>query len=157
MRQEFKRGMDILDGIHKGTTQWSTLFDRHEFFAKFKHYIQIVASGQTAESHKKWSGAVESKVRQLVSKLELVDGIELAHPFVKGFSEMFVCLSDEEVQMTAEYNPSSEVKERSTKPEEYEGKDAKEGVHRVYISTFYIGLAIQPRNREYWCHVCCSF
>ncbi|TIB85792.1 Poly(A) polymerase [Wallemia mellicola] len=148
MRQEFKRGMDILDGIHKGTTTWSQLFNKHEFFSKYKHYLQIIASGQTAESQKKWSGAVESKVRQLVSKLELVDGIELAHPFVKGFSEVFICLNDEEVQHAAEYNPSEEVKERSKKPEEYDNKEAEDGIHRVYISTFYIGLAIQPRNPE---------
>lgn len=149
MRQEFKRGMDILDGIHKGTTTWSQLFNKHEFFSKYKHYLQIIASGQTAESQKKWSGAVESKVRQLVSKLELVDGIELAHPFVKGFSEVFICLNDEEVQHAADYNPSEEVKERSKSPEEFENKEAEDGVHRVYISTFYIGLAIQPRNRKF--------
>ncbi|TIB58475.1 hypothetical protein E3P78_03924, partial [Wallemia ichthyophaga] len=148
MRQEFKRGMDILDGIHKGDMQWATLFDRHEFFSKYKHFIQIIASGQTAESHKKWSGAVESKVRQLVNKLELAEGIELAHPFVKGFSEVFVCLDDEEVQSAAEYNPSQAVKERSSRLDEYDGKDGKDGVHRVYVSTFYVGLAIQPRNPE---------
>lgn len=143
MRLEFKRGADILDGIYNDKCGWNKLFEKHEFFYRYKHYLQIVASGQSSEQQKKWSGAVESKVRQLVNKIELVEGIELAHPFIKGFNEIFYCLNDEEIRLASEASPTNEVRSRNS--EEYEDK---EGVHKVYITTFYIGLAIQPRNPE---------
>lgn len=39
---------------------------------------------------------VESKIRHLVLKLELVDGLSSAHPFVKGFERADVCSSEQE-------------------------------------------------------------
>lgn len=90
------------------------------------------------------AGTVESRIRQLVMKLEYVDSLVLAHPFIKGFDQVSYCLSDEEVRAVAQGEISDTISKR--KKEDIEGK---EGAGPVYSSTFYIGLAIEPKQREY--------
>jgi poly(A) polymerase len=85
-------------------------------------------------------GTVESRLRQLVMKLEYVDSLILAHPFIKGFDQISYCLSEDEVRAVAQGEISDAVANR--KKEDIEGK---EGAGPVYSSTFYIGLAIEPK------------
>lgn len=73
-------------------------------------------------------------------KLEYVDTLTLAHPFVKGFDQTFYCLSDDEFRAVALGEISEIVKRR--KKEDVEGK---EGATTVYTTAFYIGLAIEPK------------
>ena len=87
------------------------------------------------------AGTVESRLRQLVMKLEYVETLILAHPFVKGFDQVSYCLNEEEVRLVAQGEPSDAIASR--KKEDIEGK---EGAGRVYSTTFYIGLAIEPRQ-----------
>lgn len=89
------------------------------------------------------SGTVESRIRQLVIKLEYVDSLTLAHPFVKGFDQVSYCLSEDEVHRVAQGDISDVIASR--KKEDIEGK---EGSSLVYSTTFYIGLAIEPKQRE---------
>jgi poly(A) polymerase len=51
---------------------WSTLFERTDFFSKFKNYLQINIISGTAENQRKWHGFVESKLRVLILKLEIL-------------------------------------------------------------------------------------
>ncbi len=95
-------------------------------------------------SHRTRSGTVESRIRQLVMKLEYVDSLTLAHPFIKGFEQVMHCLTDEEVRAAAHGEVSEAVAKR--KAEDIEGK---EGASTVYSTTFYIGLAIEPKQRAY--------
>ena len=67
------------------------------------------------------SGTVESRIRQLVMKLEYVDSLTLAHPFVKGFEQVHYCLTDEEVRAVAQGEISETVAKR--KKEDIEGKE----------------------------------
>lgn len=76
-------------------------------------------------------------------KLEYVDSLTLAHPFIKGFEQVSHCLTDEEVRAVAQGEVSDVVSKR--KKEDIEGK---EGASSVYTTTFYIGLAIEPKQRE---------
>jgi poly(A) polymerase len=85
------------------------------------------------------SGTVESKLRQLVMKLEYVESLVIAHPFIKGFDQEVYCLTDEEVRAVAEGEISAAVLKR--KKEDCEGKEGRV----VYTTTFYIGLAIEPK------------
>lgn len=85
-------------------------------------------------------GTVESRLRQLVMKLEYVDSLILAHPFIKGFDQISYCLSEDEVRAVAQGEISDAIANR--KKEDIEGK---EGAGPVYSSTFYIGLAIEPK------------
>jgi poly(A) polymerase len=84
---------------------------------------------------------VESRIRQLVMKLEYVDSLTLAHPFIKGFEQILYCLTDEEVRLVAQGEISDAVLKR--KKEEIEGK---EGGGVVFSTTFYIGLQIEPKQ-----------
>jgi poly(A) polymerase len=73
-------------------------------------------------------------------KLEYVESLILAHPFVKGFDQVTYCLSEEEVKIVAQGETYDDIANR--KKEDIEGK---EGAATVYSTTFYIGLAIEPR------------
>ena len=75
-------------------------------------------------------------------KLEYVESLMLAHPFVKGFEQVSYCITDEEVRAVAQGEISESVAKR--KKEDIEGK---EGASSVYSTTFYIGLAIEPKQR----------
>lgn len=141
MTEEFKRGADIVDKIFFGSLQWSALFSKHDFFHKYRYYLQVIASTGSAELQLKWSGTVESRIRQLVMKLEYVEALTLAHPFVKGFDQTLYCLSDDEVRACASGEVPEIVSKR--KKEDIEGK---EGGSTVYTTTFYIGLAIEPKQ-----------
>ena len=90
------------------------------------------------------SGTVESRIRQLVMKLEYVDSLTLAHPFVKGFDQASYCLSEEELRTVAQGEIPDAIAKR--KKEDIEGK---EGASPVYSTTFFIGLAIEPKQRNH--------
>ncbi|KAF4619923.1 hypothetical protein D9613_004921 [Agrocybe pediades] len=137
---EFKRGAEIVDRVIVGTAEWSELFAKHDFFHRYRYYLQVIASTGSAELQLKWSGTVESRLRQLVMKLEYVDSLILAHPFTKGFDQVSYCLSEEEVHAVAQGEISDAVANR--KKEDIENK---EGARAVYSTTFYIGLAIEPK------------
>jgi poly(A) polymerase len=140
MMEEFKKGADIVAKILVGKNSWADLFTKHDFFHKYKYYLQVTASSGDADSQLKWSGTVESRLRQLVMKLETVDSLKLAHPFIKGFDRTSYCLLDEEFRAVAQGEISEAVAKRTK--EEIEGKP---GARPVYTTTFYIGLLIEPR------------
>lgn len=79
-------------------------------------------------------------------KLEYVESLILAHPFIKGFDQVSYCLNEEEVHAVAQGEISHTVASR--KKEDIEGKD---GASPVYTTTFYIGLAIEPKQRKPSC------
>ncbi|KAF7967987.1 hypothetical protein HWV62_32395 [Athelia sp. TMB] len=141
MTEEFKKGADIVDKVIVGTAEWSELFQKHDFFHKYRYYLQVIASTGSAELQLKWAGTVESRMRQLVMKLEYVDSLILAHPFIKGFEQISYCISEDEVRAVAQGENWESINKR--KKEDIEGK---EGASTVYSSTFYIGLAIAPKN-----------
>ena len=73
-------------------------------------------------------------------KLEYVESLIIAHPFVKGFDQVSYCLNEEEVHLVAQGEPSDAISSRKK-----EGIEGKEGAGPVYSTTFYVGLAIKPR------------
>ena len=88
------------------------------------------------------SGTVESKLRQLVMKLEFVESLVIAHPFIKGFNQEVFCLTEEEFRAVAEGEISPAALKR--KKDDCVGKEGR----MVYTTTFYIGLAVEPKQRE---------
>jgi poly(A) polymerase len=76
-------------------------------------------------------------------KLEYVDSLTLAHPFIKGFDQVSYCLSEEELRTVAQGEIPDAIAKR--KKEDIEGK---EGASSVHSTTFFIGLAIEPKQRE---------
>lgn len=140
MMEEFKKGADIVAKILVGKATWADLFLKHDFFHKYRYYLQVTASSGDPDSQLKWSGTVESRMRQLVMKLELVDSLRLAHPFIKGFDRVSNCLSDDEFRAVAQGEISDAVGKRTK--EETEGQP---GARTVYTTTFFIGLQIEPK------------
>lgn len=140
MTEELKKASEIVDRVMIGSTSWSELFAKHDFFHKYRYYLQVIASTGDPDLQIKWSGTVESRIRQLVMKLEYVDSLILAHPFIKGFEQTSYCASPDEIRAVAQGEISEAIKKR--KPEDIEGK---EGGGPVYSTTFYIGLAIEPK------------
>ncbi|KAG2129001.1 Poly(A) polymerase [Suillus clintonianus] len=138
--EEFKKGADIVDKVIVGTASWSELFQKHDFFHKYRYYLQVIASTGTADLQIKWAGTVESRIRQLVMKLEYVDSLILAHPFIKGFDQVSHCVTEEEVRQVAQAQISDVIAKRTRA--DIEGHD---GASTVHSTTFYIGLLIEPK------------
>jgi poly(A) polymerase len=77
-------------------------------------------------------------------KLEYVDSLILAHPFIKGFDQVSHCSTEEEVRQVAQGQISDAVAKRT----EAEIKGIS-GASTVYSTTFYIGLLIEPKPRAF--------
>lgn len=98
IKRELQRGLKITEDIMMGKRPWSDLFVKHTFFTSgYKYYISVTTASKSKESHKIWSGYVESKVRMLVQKLEQHPSIALAHAFNKGYDRRHRCNNEDEV------------------------------------------------------------
>jgi poly(A) polymerase len=162
MHRELKRGGMITDRIMTGKGSWKDLFAKHTFFTKdYKYYLSVISASTTKEAQKIWCGRVESKVRQLVSKLEVHDSIAVAHPFNKTFERVHRCRTEEEIEKaksgSLEYQFKDIPTETTELKNEAEGgmaivkeEDIKEGQKSngdgdftfVYTTTSYIGLEL---------------
>lgn len=47
-------GSEVVDKIVIGTSEWSELFVKHDFFDKYRYYLQIIASTGNADLQLKW-------------------------------------------------------------------------------------------------------
>lgn len=70
MTEEFKKGLlfvvpesvwlilgvgsEIVDKVIVGTANWSELFQKHNFFHKYRYYLQVIASTGSADLQIKW-------------------------------------------------------------------------------------------------------
>ncbi|KAJ3019670.1 polynucleotide adenylyltransferase [Thoreauomyces humboldtii] len=135
--QEFERAADIADRIMVGSGSWIELFTKSDFFTRYKYYLQVIASSDQAESQLRWSGMVESRLRHLVKQLELVDHLDLAHPYIKGFNKVCKCVTEEERGRAAHgIFPAARPDPDADTP----------GLSSLYTSTFYIGLSIKAKD-----------
>lgn len=107
---ELQRGYEISQGIQAGTHKWADLFVKSSFFFDYKYYMCVYATTRGSdEDHLAWSGFVESRLRFLMQKLEVVDGVELAHPFNKPFDLAYECKTDEEAKTVADGRPLTHI------------------------------------------------
>ncbi|KAG7926767.1 hypothetical protein KL925_003052 [Ogataea polymorpha] len=159
--KEMQRGLEIMNDIQFGKRTWKDLFAKHDFFFAYKFYLTVItATRDSYEAHLKWSGMVESKLRLLVQKLEAVNGIVLAHPFVKPFSASYICDTEEQVFKIRELYGSLDgekyAKEHLKKVDidddtdmvKLEEEVKKEGKHLVHLLKLYIGLELDLKGRD---------
>ncbi|KGG50368.1 poly(A) polymerase [Mitosporidium daphniae] len=136
MIAELERGAKICIEIENGHATWADLFAPSDFFARFRHFIQIVGVCKDQEKFKMWSGFVESKIRLLVLKLEQVMALVSAPPYPEGFEKTLYLQPDEHVFKYLQYLPQPDQqdvnKETTTEP--------------TFTISFYIALEIQPPN-----------
>ncbi|QWU88880.1 hypothetical protein CA3LBN_003188 [Candidozyma haemuli] len=147
--KEISRGNEIMEKISTGEETWSSLLKRHTFFHDYKFYLCVVgATLGTDEDHHKWSGLIESKLRILVQKLEVAEGIALAHPYVKSFSSAYI-LGEEKVEdVLASYGSLSgesfinglQQPSEDKKPVEGEADAIPPKV--IYLTKLFIGLDV---------------
>lgn len=158
MLHEFRRTGEIADKIMIGTGKWKDLFEESDFFQIYNHYLQIVASSFSSQSQLQWSGLVESRLRQLVSKLELVDLLQIAHPYIKGIEKVHYCFPGKESWDAAHGNfsiadrtftvDSSTSEQDHIRSISFLSPEEKESLRPIYTTTFYIGLKVEPITDE---------
>lgn len=76
-------------------------------------------------------------------KLELVENLVLAHPFIDGFSRSTICFNDEE-GLNAAHGIFPKRDKELTEEEKQKLIENNEA-RVVYTTIFYIGLQIEPR------------
>jgi poly(A) polymerase len=78
-------------------------------------------------------------------KLENVENLQLAHPYVKGFDRMYYCLDNAESVKVSAGDVPPEVAKRT--------KNDVEGLPDVitaHLTFFYIGLQIDQPAKSAW-------
>lgn len=131
--QELERGGKVVDEIMCGNKKWDEFFTKHTFFSDYKYYLSILACTKgTQDDHLKWEGMVESKLRHLVNKLEVVGEIVLAHPYVKTIDHEYKCETEEEAIRIADGEIPAENK----------------GDIQVWTSRFFIGLKLKMDDKK---------
>lgn len=157
---ELNRGTETTEKILKNEVPWDELLEKHDFFHRYRYYLQAIASSDTIDSHRIWSSFVESRLRTLVLKLELTDHVALVHPYVKGFEKTVVCFSEQQAldagrgifhevpgATSDATNTLSEVAEVQQDAENVKDASLTSSSGRtVYTTTFYIGLAIEKNS-----------
>jgi len=71
-------GADIVDKVIVGTADWSELFTKHDFFHKYRYYLQIIASTGDHELQIKWYIFLQRSLTTLTFFIRL--GLVLLNP-----------------------------------------------------------------------------
>ncbi|KAF9404743.1 polynucleotide adenylyltransferase [Podila epigama] len=146
MLSEFKDAAELVNKIMVDRSPWSELFKKGDFFTRYRHYIQIIASSDTEERHLRWSGLVESRIRRLVMGLERTENVVLAHPYIKGFDKVtqYRTLAEREDIAHGTFKPPAANAAGTTEGDA--PKDSNEYAGTIYTSTFYIGICAATRE-----------
>jgi poly(A) polymerase len=180
---EMERAEGIVRSISDNGRPWKDLFQRHTFFSGnvYKHYICVITAGKSKEAQQAWSGLVESKVKWLISGIELSDAksIELVQPFNKGFNRVHECKGQEEVENTLDGSLDSQIKEIKTETTDQandimvqavaqsdtDGQEVPatngsvpvetEGPQKVWTTTFYLGILLKKGEHQISPHYRC--
>lgn len=148
---EFERGVEVMAQVNDGTANWGQLLEKHRFFFQYKFYLCIVAATKSSSAeHLKWSGMIESKVRLLVQKLELVEGISIAHPYVKPIESSYLATSEDHVQQIIDgYGTlGGEPAVQTATVLEQLSDEGKEQANEVHLTKLYIGLGIADGHKK---------
>ena len=152
--KELQRGAEVMGLIMSGKRNWADLFERHTFFHDYKFYLCIVAATHsTDEDHLKWSGMIESKLRVLIQKLEVTDGIAIARPYVKDFKDSFFVEKDNVDYVINSYGTlegESYIKSLKRYEQSLDEKSItnKEATAVLHLTKLFVGLDITLSKSE---------
>jgi len=134
--RELTRANQIASDILNGKKPWSSLFEKQTFFTQdYKHYLSIHCASRTKEGQHIWCGYVQSRVRRLVTAIEVsAAGVKLAHPYIKGFDRIHVC-KIENIDDVLMGDLQYEVKEAP--------QVVSDGYTVLYSTTYYLGLEMK--------------
>ncbi|CAG8786130.1 12831_t:CDS:2, partial [Racocetra persica] len=92
----------------------------------------------------------ESRIRYLISKLENIEKLALAHPFVKGFNKIHHCVNDQMVKDVIHgIFDSASINGIKSKNNAELSQNIRNGdtdittIRVLYTTTFYVGLEIE--------------
>ena len=51
---DWAAGTKLMNSIILGSSKWSELFEKHDFFHKYRYYLQVIASTGSPELQVKW-------------------------------------------------------------------------------------------------------
>ncbi|KAK3020603.1 hypothetical protein RJ639_046689 [Escallonia herrerae] len=86
--EEFQRGNEICETMEANKADWDKLFESYPFFEAYKNYLQIDISAENDDDLRNWKGWVESRLRQLILKIERhTFNILQCHPHPGDFSD----------------------------------------------------------------------
>lgn len=159
---ELERGVQVSNEIFSNKKVWADLFQKHDFFFKYKFYLTVMASTKgTDEQNLKWSGLVESKLRLLVQKLEALNGINLAHPFTKPFETTYAYSTEDECKEIVDnygtYKTEGVLKNYTEVTSDNKDDESLKDKKKVHITTMYIGLDVAVDDKKQIdIHVPCS-
>lgn len=152
--KELQRGSDLMGLITSGDKNWSDLFQRHTFFHDYKFYLCVVAATySTDEEHLKWSGMIESKIRVLIQKLEVTEGIGIAHPYVKDFKNSYYVEAQNVESVISSYGTLQgeayikSLREVDNTVSEIPGENSMNG-KSLHLTKLFIGLDITLLKSE---------
>ncbi|KAL2356898.1 Poly(A) polymerase papa [Cryomyces antarcticus] len=166
--RELERAGQIANEISAGKKQWKDLFHRHTFFSQgYKYYLSVIAASRTKEAQNIWSGFVQSRVRRLVAGIEQSDaGVELAHPFTKGFERVHRCKNEEQVDLVLQGHLQFQATDIKTETTDQandimqavaaqgaadnlempvgngQEETKSDGITTIYTTTYYIGIEL---------------
>ncbi|KAH3744410.1 poly polymerase [Pelomyxa schiedti] len=85
LTEEFQRGYQIMSRVETGEAPLEDLFEKTNFFYRYKIYIQVTAFSSNKDDHMKWEGYLESRLRTLVAKFE--QHVKYAQPYTEGMKD----------------------------------------------------------------------
>ncbi|TPX38308.1 hypothetical protein SmJEL517_g00133 [Synchytrium microbalum] len=133
MTKEFERAADIADRLVIAKAEWSELFEPMDFFNEYKYYIQVVAAATSEDQYLLWVGMVESRLRQLLMKMETLDTIGTVHPWVDKV-ESIVTFNTEQEAIDGDYYKVIPEAPNQTLPKPF------------YKAIFYFGFVVSQKG-----------
>ncbi|SCU92172.1 LAFA_0F08504g1_1 [Lachancea sp. 'fantastica'] len=159
---ELERGAEVTNEIFTNKKTWTDLFKKHDFFYRYKFYLTVMVSTTgSSEQHLKWSGLVESKLRLLVQKLEVLSGINLAHPFTKPFEASYIYDTEAQckdiIDNYGTFKTQNVLEQYTEVNDQNKDSDVIKDKKQVHITTMYIGLDVSAdAKNQVDIHVPCS-
>lgn len=87
IQMELLRGALLMKNLFKNEQTFNHLFEESDFFVKYKDYIEIEINSENEEDHNIWKAFIESKIRFLVKKIEILQDKKIIHPYPKFFTK----------------------------------------------------------------------
>ena len=82
IKEQFNFGNMMCEDVELKNASWSCLFEPHQFFGKYKNYIQIDLFSSSAVDLRVWKAWVKSRLKFLILKIERdTNGTLQSHPY----------------------------------------------------------------------------
>ncbi|KAF2430793.1 Poly(A) polymerase [Tothia fuscella] len=161
IQKEMVRAKALTNDIFTKKVSWKKLFEKHTFFTEgYKYYLSVISGSKSKDGQQMWGGLVQSKLRHLVSGIADWDtGVDLAHPYVKGFERVHRCATEEDVDAVLHGSMKFVVGSETVEGQESakhkaavagvvdvqppdESRKVEEGVITMWTTTYYVGLEL---------------